>query len=103
MTALVQAMLTNSGVSYVQVGAPRGLNNNPPPSGSVSCANPATTLSDFACWVTYEHSSLTYAALLGVSTAGLVDRSADLSSTMSGRHPRLEAKAAAARSQMPRP
>ena len=41
------------------------LSNNPPVAGApATCHNPAT-LDEFACWVAYEHSWLTYVSLLG--------------------------------------
>jgi hypothetical protein len=97
MAALVQTVLNDNHVSYVQVGNAHPLNNNPPQAGQPSCANPATTLDDFVCWVSYEHSSLTYLSLLGASAAGLEDHSIDLSSTTSANHPKLETRAAAVR------
>jgi hypothetical protein len=95
MAAVVQTVLKDNGVSYVQVGNWEPLNNNPPQAGQPSCAKEAETLDDFACWVSYEHSSLTYLGLLGVPTEGMVDHSSDMSSTASGSQGRLEARVAA--------
>ena len=95
--ALVQTILRDNHVSYVQVGNGEALNNNPPQAGQPSCANPAETLDDFVCWVGYEHSSLTYSGLLGVPTDGLADHSSNLSSTGSANQGTLEARAAAVR------
>jgi hypothetical protein len=97
MAATVQTILADSGVSYVQVGNGKPLNNSPPVAGQPSCANPATTLDDFACWVGYEHSTLTYLGLLGLPTEGLEDHSTDLSSIKSARQARLEGRADAVR------
>jgi hypothetical protein len=94
MAAIVQTILKDNNTSYVQVGNAEPLSNNPPHAGQPSCANPATSLDDFACWVGYEHSSLTYLSLLGVAAAGLEDHSSDLSSTTSANHARLETRAA---------
>ncbi len=63
--ALVQTVLKENHVSYLQVGNGEAFNNNPPRAGPPSCANPADTLDDFVCCVGYEHSSLTYLGLLG--------------------------------------
>jgi hypothetical protein len=80
----------------VHVGNGEPLNNNPPGAGA-TCANPATTLDDFACWVDYEHSPLTYMSLLGLTPVDLEDHSMDLTSISSANHPRLEEKARALR------
>lgn len=93
---LVQAALDKDGVSYVQVGRAQPLSNRPPVAAPPS-ADPAATLDDFARWVGYEHSCLTYLSLLGAATQGLQDRSIDLSMIASTRRPRLETKLAAAR------
>jgi hypothetical protein len=99
MAALVQTILNDNGVRYVQVGNAQPLSNNPPRTAQPQCANPATTLDDFACWVGYEHSALTYIRLLGVSTDAMVDHSADLSSITSARQARLEQRAVVARAR----
>lgn len=90
MAAIIQTILNEKGVSYVQVGSGNPLSNNPCKTGQPPCPNPATTLDDFACWVGYEHSSQTYASLLGAPAEGLEDHSADLSSITSARQRRLE-------------
>ncbi len=95
--ALVQTILNDNHDSYVQVGNGEALNNNPPQAGQPTCANPAETLDDFVCWVSYEHSSLTYLGLLGVPTDGMADHSSNLSSTASANQGTLEARAAAVR------
>jgi hypothetical protein len=96
MAAVVQTVLDDRGVSYVQVGngVPLSHTSTPP-----TCANPATTLDDFACWVAYEHSSLTYVSLLGASTAGLRDCSNDMSATASATPGKLEVRAAVVRTR----
>jgi Lipase (class 3) len=96
MGTIVQTILDDSDVSYVHVGNGEPLNNNPPGAGA-TCANPATTLDDFACWVDYEHSPLTYMSLLGLTPVDLEDHSMDLTSISSANHPRLEEKARALR------
>jgi hypothetical protein len=98
MAAVVQTVLKDNGVSYTQVGNGQALNNNPPTS-QPTCANPAELLTDFACWVAYEHSTQTYATLLGAPAAGLADHSLDMSSTTSATQGKLEARAAAARAR----
>jgi len=106
IAAIIQAKLSEEGVSYTQVGNAEPLSNNPPgagwppqctTSGEATCADPATNMDDFACWVCYEHSSLTYLSLLGAPTEGLQDRSIDVSSIASTRREGVEMKAAAAR------
>jgi hypothetical protein len=97
MAAVIQTILKDNSVSYVQVGNGKPLNNDPPPAVQPSCAKEAKTLSDFTCWVSYEHSSLTYLGLLGVPTEGMVDHSTDMSSTASASQGKLEARAAAVR------
>jgi hypothetical protein len=97
MAAVIQTVLKDNSGSYVQVGNGEPLNNNPPQAGQPSCANPAESLDDFACWVGCEHSSLTYLGLLGVPTEGMVDHSSDMSSTASASLARLEARVAAVR------
>jgi hypothetical protein len=99
MAAVVQTVLDDSDVSYVQVGNAVPVSGSPPGAPSPTCADPATTLDDFACWVGYEHSSLTYAGLLGASTDGLQDCSIDMSATTSASQGRLEMRAAAVRAQ----
>jgi hypothetical protein len=76
--ALVETILRDNHVSYVQLGNGEGLNNNTPQVGQPSCANPAETLDGFVCWFGYEHSSLTYLGLLGVPTDGMADHSSNL-------------------------
>jgi Lipase (class 3) len=97
MTALVQATLTGGGVSYTQVGNVVSLDNTSFQGGPPTCTNPATSLDEFACWVTYEHSYCTYMRLLGLTVDCQDGQSTDMSSTSSANHPRLEAKAAALR------
>jgi hypothetical protein len=100
MAATVQTILNGYGVSYVQVG--NGIALDPTPvDGQSSCANPATTLDDFACWVNFEHSSLTYMTLLGLDPDGLSDRSVDMSATTTASLPRLESRAVATRALLP--
>jgi hypothetical protein len=99
MAAIVQTVLDSKSVSYVQVGNGQPLNNNPPTAGTPPSANPAETLDDFVSWVLYEHSSLTYMQLFGLSPDGLEDHSTDMSATASANQPRLEARAAAAVTQ----
>src|SRR5262249_24037315 len=97
MTAVVQTVLNERDVSYVHVGNAVPLSGSPPGTPSPTCADPATTLDGCACWVGYEHSSLTYAGLLGASTDGLKDCSIDMSATTSTSQARLEMRAAAVR------
>ncbi len=99
MTAVVQTILNEKSVSCVQVANGVPLSNNPPQAGQPTCANPATTLDDFTCWVGYEHSSLTYMSLLGLSPAGQEDHSLDMSSTTSSSQPKLAARAAVLRAR----
>lgn len=85
--ALVDAMLDWFDVSYIPVDDGEPLGNvppskNPAPAPAIPPA-PATTMGEFADWVGYEHSSLTYMALLGLSTAGRKDCSLDLDSIRS--------------------
>jgi hypothetical protein len=97
MVGTVQTILNAAEVSYVHVDNEEPLNNNPPAASQPSCNNPATTLDDFVCWVTYEHAPQTYASLLGAPSTGLADHALDMSSTTSANQPKLEARAAAAR------
>jgi hypothetical protein len=100
MAATVQAILNGYGVSYAQVG--NGVALDPASiDGQSSCANPATTLDDFACWANFEHSSLTYMTLLGLDPDGLSDHSVNMSATATASLPRLESRAAATRALLP--
>jgi hypothetical protein len=96
MGAIIQTIVDDQGVSYVQVGNGQPLstaNINDQPS----CANPANTWDDFACWVGYEHSALTYMSILGLKTDDLEDHSIDLTSITSPNLGTLAMKAAAVR------
>ena len=98
---IIQAALEKNGVSYVQVGGAVPLSNNPPVAGApATCANPATTLDEFACWVAYEHSWLTYVSLLGSPAPTMEDHSIDMSMLASPHRPRLAAKMAAIHDHM---
>jgi hypothetical protein len=106
LTAIIQTTLSVWGVSYTQVGNAEPLSNSPPGAGwppqctalgEATCADPATTIDDYACWVCYEHSSLTYLSLLGAPTDGLQDRSIDVKEIASTKRERVARKAAAAR------
>lgn len=103
VVAVVNTILQNYGVSYVQVGSAAagtavGLNNDPPAAGTTpscasgsgtnACANPAATISDFACWACYEHDHNLYLTLLGASPVSVTPRALDVAS-IAGLQPRV--------------
>ena len=96
MAAMVQTLLDDTGVTYVQVGNGQPLSTSDT-TDQPSCASPAITLDDFACWVDYEHSSLTYMTMLGLTTDDLEDYSIDLTTITSANQANIELKAAAVR------
>jgi hypothetical protein len=100
MAAIVQAILAARGVSYVHVGNGVPLDSERI-DGLSTCADPATTLDDFAGWINFEHSSLNYMTLLGVDPNGLEDHSVDMSATSTSSLRKLESRAAAIRARLP--
>lgn len=71
--ATVSAALDAAGVSYAHVGSSEngtahGFSNDPPNATCPpSCASPAASMTDFACWAKYEHDN--YPCFLGVPGA----------------------------------
>lgn len=75
----IKFLLDQYKVSYAHVGkvtdgTARALSNKPPrlPSG---CPDPATTSFEYyGCWVPYEHSTVTYMSLLGITSVTPIQR-----------------------------